>query len=145
MEIISFLYFYKLFFVNSYQEILRVFYFLFYSLIYFFQGLDLFGKYTVDQMVIFSMISVHQSYGGKGIGSKLALKSEELIKKSRPDLKIVVGETTGGGSAKIFQRQGFEKLSEIPYETYMDCQGVAKFKNVPNPPHRACIVWAKPI
>ena len=105
----------------------------------------MFGKYTVDQMVIFSMISVHQSYGGKGIGSKLALKSEELIKKSRPDLKLVVGETTGGGSAKIFQRQGFEKLSEIPYETYMDCQGVAKFKNVPNPPHRACIVWAKPI
>ena len=94
----------------------------------------MFGKYTVDQMVIFSMISVHQSYGGKGIGSKLALKSEELIKKSRPDLKLVVGETTGGGSAKIFQRQGFEKLSEIPYETYVDCQGVAKFKNVPNPP-----------
>ena len=96
-------------------------------------------------MVIFSMISVHSEFGGKGIGTQLALKSEQLIKEARPDLKLLVGETTGGGSAKIFQRQGFEKLSETEYETYVNGKGEATFKRVPNPPHRACIVWARQI
>ena len=109
------------------------------------QGLDLFGKYGVDQMVIFSMISVHEEFGGRGVGTQLALQSEQLIKEARPDLKLLVGETTGGGSAKIFHRQGFEKLSETEYETYVNGKGEPTFKAVPNPPHRACIVWARQI
>ena len=96
-------------------------------------------------MVIFSMISVHTEFGGKGIGTQLALKSEQLIKESRPDLKLLVGETTGGGSAKIFQRQGFNKLAETEYSSYKNSKGEETFTRVPNPPHRACIVWARPI
>ena len=105
----------------------------------------MFGTHNVDQMVIFSMISVHENLGGKGVGTQLALKSEEFLTLNRPDIKLNVGETTGGGSAKIFQRQGFRKLSEIGYDSYIDHQGVAIFRGIPNPPHRGCIVWAKSI
>ena len=109
------------------------------------QGIDLFGNYGVDKMVIFSMISVHEDMGGKGVGTNLAVKSEEFLAQNRPDIKLIVGETTGGGSAKIFQRQGFQKLSEIEYDSYLNGTGEPIFRGIPNPPHRGCIVWAKPV
>ena len=96
----------------------------------------------MDNMVIFSMISVHEDYGGRGIGSQLAQKSEEFLRAQRPDVKLISCETTGAGSAKIFQRQGFQKLSEVVYETYQNSQHETVFLGIPEP-HRACIVWAK--
>ena len=90
------------------------------------------------------MISVHQDFGGRGIGRKLAQKSEEYIKEKHTDVGLISGETTGALSARIFEKQGFEKVTHIIYAEYEDHKGAPIFMGVPTP-HTACIVWAKSV
>ena len=106
--------------------------------------MNLFTKFDVDQMVIFNMISVHEDYGGQGIGRKLAQLSEDHLRKNNKEVRIISAETTGALSAKIFQRQGFEQITFINYDKYVDKNNKLVFQNMPAP-HTACVVWAKSI
>ena len=106
--------------------------------------MNLFTKFDVDQMVIFNMISVHEDYGGQGIGRKLAQLSEDHLRKNNKEIRIISAETTGALSAKIFQRQGFEQITFINYDKYVDKNNKLVFHNMPAP-HKACVVWAKSI
>lgn len=95
-------------------------------------------------MVVFNMISVHKDYGGKGIGRALALKSEEFLRMDINSFGLISAETTGALSAKVFKKQGFEQVTKIEYENYRNEKDKPVFQNI-QPPHTACIVWAKVI
>ena len=93
-------------------------------------------------MVVFNMISVSEDFAGMGVGKKLAQTSENFIRSERSHIRLISAETTGALSAKIFARLGFEEVTRIIYDGYIDKHDKRVFQNI-KPPHLACIVWAK--
>ena len=93
-------------------------------------------------MVVFNMISVSEHFAGMGIGKKLAQTSENYIRSEWSHIRLISAETTGALSAKIFARLGFEEVTRIIYDGYIDKHDKRVFQNI-KPPHLACIVWAK--
>ena len=95
-------------------------------------------------MVIFNMISVHRDFGGQGIARKLVQLSEDHLRLEYKEVRLISAETTGALSAKVFEKQGFEQITQINYNGYRDNNDKPLFQNI-HTPHKACIVWAKSI
>ncbi|KAL7639620.1 UNVERIFIED_CONTAM: hypothetical protein RMT77_010121 [Armadillidium vulgare] len=75
--------------------------------------IDFYSNYNVDKLFFFELLNVDKIYGGRGIASMLVEQSISVARER--DFKCLVAETTGIFSAKIFARNGFKTIREVPY------------------------------
>ena len=84
------------------------------------------------------ILTTHSVKRNPGLGTEMVNKSLEVLKKK--DFSLCVTEATSYYSQKIFNRLGFETLSEVKYNDY-EVDGEVVFKQ--HGPHQAVKLMAK--
>ncbi|XP_064617049.1 uncharacterized protein LOC135481049 [Liolophura sinensis] len=80
-----------------------------------YKDLDIFTRYGVDKYVNMTGLCVAQKYGRQGIAVKMVAMALDLSRKQ--NFRVATVETSSRYSARVFEKLGFEKLVEHPYDT----------------------------
>ena len=78
--------------------------------------MDLFNRFSMEEMFHFVALAVHQKYRRRGLGFILLSAGVALAKQL--GFKAVKGEGTSNFSQRIYEKRGFETILEIPYSQY---------------------------
>ena len=80
------------------------------------KNVDLFELYSVNKILSIGMISVDESYGGRGICQKLVNAS--LKRAAEFGIGAARAQTLSFYSEKAFLKQGFNIVKELPYSDF---------------------------
>ncbi|XP_073982450.1 arylalkylamine N-acetyltransferase-like 7 isoform X2 [Rhodnius prolixus] len=92
---------------------------------------NIFAREEVNELFECRILSVDNTFRGKGLGGKLIDLSEEVCRKG--GFKVFKADVTGAFSQKIFLKRGFEVIFETKYEDIKDENGDQLIKT--EPPH----------
>ncbi|XP_060598336.1 uncharacterized protein LOC132752077 [Ruditapes philippinarum] len=76
-----------------------------------------FDRYSVDECVHFNTLGVHKNFRRMGLGGRLIGAAVALSREL--GFKAITGEGTSNFSQRIYEKEGFETLAILPYDTYM--------------------------
>ena len=77
---------------------------------------NIFERYKVDEVIHFSSLGVNKKYRCKGIGGRLIAVSVAMSREL--GFKVIKGECTSNFSQRIYEKQGFDIVLEMPYASY---------------------------
>ena len=77
---------------------------------------DFFERYEVDKAIHFFTLTVNQKYRCNGVGGRLIAVSVAMSREL--GFKVIKGECTSNFSQRIFEKQGFVIVLEMPYASY---------------------------
>lgn len=78
--------------------------------------INFFERYGVDEAVHFFTLGVHKKYRRMGLGGRLLAAAVAMSREL--GFKAIKGEGTSNFSQRIYEKQGFETLLEMPYDNY---------------------------
>lgn len=77
---------------------------------------DFFTRYEVDEAIHFFTLGVNKNYRRMGLGTRLLAAAVDLSREL--GFKAIKGEGTSNFSQRIYEKQGFETLLKMPYDSY---------------------------
>lgn len=83
--------------------------------------LNICHRYGIDEAVHFYTLGVHQNYRRRGLGSKLLRAAVAMAKQL--GFKGIKGEGTSNFTQRIYEKEGFETLFVMPYDSYLTPSG----------------------
>ncbi|KAJ8683844.1 hypothetical protein QAD02_019636 [Eretmocerus hayati] len=98
------------------------------------EKVDLFERYNVDELFECRILSVQETYRGRGLANVLVENSIRIAQQA--GFKVMKADATGIFSQKVFRKYGFDVVTEIPYSEVDE--------NLrPGPPHEALKLMVK--
>ena len=79
---------------------------------------NIFDYYNVDEVLYFYGLTVHRGYRRRGIGERLMRAALFFIRCLDLGTVIIKGGGTSTFSQRLFEKLGFEKLSEVVYSEF---------------------------
>ena len=79
--------------------------------------MNLFDRYRVDEYIHLEMLAVHKDFRQKGYGGLLVQAAVALCREL--GFEVITSEGTSNFSQKIFEKNGFEILAKLPYDSYI--------------------------
>ncbi|KAL4225902.1 hypothetical protein ACF0H5_013890 [Mactra antiquata] len=76
-----------------------------------------FEQFGVDEAIHFFTLGVNKKYRRMGLGGKLLAAAVAMSREL--GFKVIKGEGTSNFSQRIYEKQGFETLYTLPYDSYM--------------------------
>ncbi|XP_045165782.2 uncharacterized protein LOC123529497 isoform X2 [Mercenaria mercenaria] len=77
---------------------------------------NFFERYEVDEAIHFTTLGVHKKFRRMGLGGRLLGAAVAMCREL--GFKAIQGEGTSNFSQRIYEKQGFETLITMPYDSY---------------------------
>ena len=81
------------------------------------EEINFFDRYGVDEYIHLEMLAVHKDFRQKGYGGLLVQAAVALCREL--GFEVITSEGTSNFSQKIFEKNGFEILAKLPYDSYI--------------------------
>ena len=79
---------------------------------------NIFDHYNVEEVLHFCGIAVRRDFRQRGIGYKLMRAAVLFIRSLELGTVVIKGDGTSLHSQRLFEKTGFEKLSEVVYSEF---------------------------
>lgn len=97
--------------------------------------------YKADKLMELFALCVHSDYKKRGIATELVKRSLDHALQHGNTLVAVL--CTSAYTQKLYEKQGFEKVREISYSTYVDNETKSLLCKDVEEPHKAAISYVK--